>query len=138
MFHRLRLVAAGAALVMSASLTVATTATAEPAAPAKAATSAAKEKRTINIKGIEPRPNVFIAKGRVFPAYEKKPAIMQRKLKSEKKWGTWKRFKTNGKSRYRERIAPLQRRGTVCYRVKIKGNKKFKNSFSAKVCIKTF
>ncbi len=138
MFHRLRLVAAGAALVMSASLTVATTATAEPPAPAKATTSAAKEKRTINIKGVEPRPNVFIAKGRVFPAYEKKPAIMQRKLKSEKKWGTWKRFKTNGKSRYRERIAPLKRRGIVCYRVKIKGNKKFKNSFSTKVCIKTY
>jgi len=137
MFHRLRLVAAGATLVMSTSLTIATTATAEPAAPATAAT-AAKEKRTITIKGIEPRPNVFIAKGRVFPAYEKRPAIMQRKLKSEKTWGTWKRFKTNGKSRYRERIAPLQRRGTVCYRVKIKGNKKFRSSFSARVCIKTF
>jgi hypothetical protein len=137
MFHRLRPVAAGAVLVMSASLTVATTATAEPSAPALVAT-AAKEKRIINIKGIEPRPNLFIVKGRVFPAYEKKPAIMQRKLKSAKKWRTWKRFKTNGKSRYRQRIAPLQRRGTVCYRVKVKGNKKFKNSFSARVCIKTF
>jgi hypothetical protein len=138
MFHRLRLVAAGAALVMSASLTVATTATAEPAAPATTTTPAAKEERTINILGIEPRPDVFIAKGRVFPAYEKKPAIMQRKLKSAKKWGTWKRFKTNGKSRYRERVAPLQRRGTVCYRVKVEGNTKFKNSFSPRVCIKTF
>lgn len=136
MFHRLRLVGAGAALVVSNSLAVATTATAEPAAPAPAAT-AAKETRTINIKGVEPRPNVFIAKGRVFPAYETKPAIMQRKLKGAKKWGPWKRFKTSDKSRYRERIAPLKRRGTVCYRVKIKGNKKFKNSFSARVCIET-
>ncbi len=137
MFDRLRLVAAGAALVMSASLTVATTATAGPVAPPAAAT-APKEERIINIKGIEPRPNVFIAKGRVFPAYENKPAIMQRKLKSEKKWGPWKQFTTNAKSRYRERIEPLQRRGTVCYRVKVKGDEEFKNSFSARVCIKTF
>ncbi len=130
--NRLRLVAAGAALVMSASLTVASSATAEPAAPQ------AKEERTINIKGVEPRPNVFIAKGRVFPAYENKPAIMQRKLKSAKRWTTWKKFETNGSSRYRQRIAALQRVGVVCYRVKVQGNAEFKNSFSRKVCIRTF
>ena len=130
--NRLRLVAAGAALVMSASLTVPSSATAEPAGPQ------AKEERTITIKGVEPRPNVFIAKGRVFPAYENKPAIMQRKLKSAKRWTTWKNFETNGTSRYRERISALKRVGVVCYRVKIQGNAKFKNSFSNKVCIRTF
>ncbi len=131
-FNRLRLVATGAALVMSASLTVASSATAEPAAPR------AKEERTITIKGVEPRPNVFIAKGRVFPAYENKPAVMQRKLKSAKRWSTWKNFETNGRSRYRQRISALKRVGVVCYRVKVQGNAKFKNSFSRKVCIRTF
>ena len=129
---RLRLVAAGVALVLSASLTVASSATAEPAAPRAA------EPRTITIKGVEPRPNVFIAKGRVFPAYENKPAIMQRKLKGAERWTTWKTFETNGSSRYRQRIAALQRVGVVCYRVKVQGNAEFKNSFSRRVCIRTF
>jgi len=129
---RLRLVAAGSALVLSASLTVASSATAEPAAPRAA------EERTITIKGVEPRPNVFIAKGRVFPAYENQPAIMQRKLKSAKRWTTWKTFETNGSSRYRQRIAALKRIGVVCYRVNIQGDSEFVNSFSRKVCIRTF
>jgi hypothetical protein len=130
--NRLRLVAAGAALVMSASLTVASSATAEPAA------LRGGQERTITIKGVEPRPNVFIAKGRVFPAYENQPAIMQRKLKSAKRWTTWKTFETNGSSRYRQRIAALKRIGVVCYRVKIQGDSEFVNSFSRKVCIRTF
>jgi hypothetical protein len=130
--NRLRLVAAGAALVMSASLTVASSATAEPGA------QQGGQERTITIKGVEPRPNVFIAKGRVFPAYENQPAIMQRKLKSAKRWSTWKTFETNGSSRYRQRIAALERIGVVCYRVKIQGDSEFVNSFSRKVCIRTF
>lgn len=128
---RLRLVAAGAALVMSASLTVASSATAEPAAPE------AKDTRTVRINGVEPRPNVFFAKGRVLPAYEKKPAIMQRKVGAAR-WKTYKRFTTSAKSRFRVRIAALRHRGRVHYRVKVPGNKKFKNSFSAVLTIRTF
>jgi len=130
--NRLRLVAAGAALVMSASLAVTTSATAEPA------TQQAKEEREITIKGIEPRSNVFIAKGRVFPEYKDRRAVMQRKLKSANQWRGWKAFTTNDRSRYRERIAPLKRVGIVCYRVKVAGNARYKTSYSSRVCIRTF
>ncbi len=130
---RLRLVAAGVALVLSASLTVASSATAEPAAPRAA------EPRTITIKGVEPRPNVFIAKGRVFPAYENRPAVMQRKLKGAERWRPWTSFETSDTSRYRQRISALTRVGVVCYRVKVWGNGTlFTTSFSKKLCIRTF
>ncbi|MGH3348379.1 MAG: hypothetical protein ACRDO4_15475 [Nocardioides sp.] len=130
--NRLRLVAAGAALVMSASLAVSTSATAEPAA------AQAKEERTITIHGSEPRPNVFIVKGRVSPEYANKRATVQRKLRSANTWKGWKAFRTNDNSRYRQRIAPLRRRGVVCYRIKVKGNATYKTSYSGRVCIKTF
>ncbi len=129
--NRLRLVAAGAALVMSASLAVATSATAEPA------TRQAKEERTITIRGAEPRPDVFFAKGRVFPEYKDRRAVMQRKLKSANRWRGWKAFTTNDRSRYRQRVAPLKRIGVVCYRVKVKGNTRYKTSYSRRVCIET-
>jgi hypothetical protein len=129
---RLRLVAAGAALVMSASLAVSTSATAEPAAPQ------AKEERTITIHPSEPRPNVFIVKGRVSPTYENKRATVQRKLRGADTWKGWKAFRTNDSSRYRQRIAPLKRLGVVCYRIKVKGNATYTTSYSGRVCIKTF
>jgi hypothetical protein len=130
--NRLRLVAAGAALVMSASLAVSTSATAEPGA------QQAKEVRPISIKGVEPRPNVFIAKGRVFPEYKERRAVMQRKLKSANRWRGWKAFNTDDRSRYRQRIAPLKRVGVVCYRVKVAGNARYRTSYSSRVCIRTF
>lgn len=130
--NRMRLVAAGAALVVSASLAVTTSATAESAA------GQTKEERTISIAGVEPRPNVFFAKGRVFPDYKNRRAIMQRKPRSEDRWRAWKAFRTNDRSRYRRRIAPLKRVGVVCYRVKVPGNARFKTSYSARVCIRTF
>lgn len=132
MFHRIRLAVVGAALIATTPL-VAVTATADVAA-----TAAAKPERTITIKGVEPRDGVFFAKGRVKPDYKERFGIMQRKLKSEKKWSNWRKFKTTKKSTYRERIAPLKRTGVVCYRVKIKGNANFATSYSSRVCIRTY
>ncbi len=126
---RTRLAAVVCALAVSAPLTAASTAQAEPASP--------DATREISIKGIEPRNNVFFAKGRVSPSYENRYAVMQRKLKSDKKWDNWKKFKTNGKSRYRKEIKALNRVGTVCYRVKVKASGRFETSYSGRVCIKT-
>jgi hypothetical protein len=130
MTNRLRLVAAAAALVAAAPLASNGTAHAEPDAPAAT--------RTVITKAVEPRTGVFFAKGRVEPSYENRTAILQRKLKSAEKWGSWKQFKTDGDSRYRKRIAPLDRVGTVCYRVKIKASGGFETSYSERaVCIRT-
>ena len=129
MHIRTRLAAAVCALAVSAPLAAVTTAQAEPATP--------EAKRDVSIKGIEPRPNVFFAKGRVQPSYENRYAIMQRKLASENKWDNWKKFKTNGQSRYRKEIKALNRVGTICYRVKVKASGRFDTSYSRKVCIRT-
>ncbi len=130
MTHRLRLVAAAAALVATAPLASLGTAQAEPAAP--------DATRTITMKGSEPRSGVFFAKGRVAPSYANRYAIMQRKLKSAKNWDNWKKFKTNDNSRYRKEIKALNRVGTICYRVKIKGSGRFETSYSNRqVCIRT-
>ena len=102
-----------------------------------AAAGAAKQERTISVKGVEPRDDVFFAKGRVRPAYRERRAIMQRKPRSADGWRDWRTFRTTDESRFRERIAPLRRKGVVCYRVKIEGNRKFSTSFSPRVCIRT-
>lgn len=132
MFNRMRLVAAAAALLVAAPMASLGTAHAEQVV------GQAKPERTITMKGVNPRPGVFLAKGRVEPAYKERYAIMQRKVDSASRWSDWKKFKTNEDSRYRTRIAALERIGTVCYRVKIKGNDKFKTSFSrGAVCVET-
>lgn len=127
MFNRLRLIAAAAVLLTAAPLATIGTANAQVGLP----------DRQISIKGIEPREGVFFAKGKVQPDYQNRYAIMQRKLKSANKWDNWKKFKTNGSSRYRKEIKALKRTGTICYRVKIKGNDSFATSYSGRVCIKT-
>lgn len=129
MHVRNRLAATVAAIALSVPLAAVGTAQAEPATP--------EVKREISIKGIEPRNNVFFAKGKVTPSYENRYATMQRKLKSANKWDNWKKFKTNGQSRYRKEIKALNRVGTICYRVKIGASGRFETSYSGRVCIKT-
>jgi len=142
---RMRLVAATIALAVAASLVAASGAVAEQSGQPTAQVAQEKKSRVIYLKGKEPRDGVFVAYGRVEPGYEKRPAVIQRKLKSEKRWSDWKRFDTDGQSKYRERIAALKGRGVVCYRVKVPGNASFTTSFSrniegksfSRVCIRT-
>ena len=132
MSDRMRLVAAAAALLVAAPMTSLGT------APAEQVVGQAKPERTITMKGVNPRPGVFLAKGGVDPSYKERRAIMQRKVDGANRWSDWKKFRTDEDSRYRTRIAALERIGTVCYRVKIKGNDTFKTSFSRRtVCIET-
>lgn len=149
MFTRMRLLVATVALVVAAPLALGSaTAVADTAAPD---TDQAKKSRTIYLKGKEPKPGKFVAYGRTTPNYENRKVIVQRKLKSATKWGNYKTIKTNSKSKYRTRIGALNRKGIVCYRIKIKGNKTFKTSYSRnitddngvqissrKVCIRTY
>lgn len=110
------------------------------AVPASAATGGTAETRTITIRAVEPKDDVFFAKGRVDPAYADRIALMQRKLKRESAWSTWKtwkKFRTDEESRYRRQIKPLNRVGTVCYRVKIKASGQYDASWSDKVCIRS-
>ncbi len=128
--NRLRLAAATIALVAAAPLASLGTAHAAQAGEAK-------PERTISIKGVEPKDGVFFVKGTVEPDYQERFALVQRKLKSEKKWDNFRKFKTTDESKYRERIYALKRTGVVCYRVKIKGNDTFATSYSGRVCIRT-
>lgn len=132
MATRTRLAAATITLVATAPLAALGTADAEQAA------GQAKPERAISIKGVEPRDDVYFVKGKVTPDYEKRFAILQRKLKSENKWSNSRKFKTTDTSKYRERVYALKRPGVVCYRVKIKGNDNFKTSYSDRVCIHSY
>ena len=143
---RTRLAVATVALAVAAPLVAATGAVADQTGQSTAEAAQGTKSRVVYLKGKEPREGVFVAYGRVEPGYEKRPAVLQRKLKSAKKWSDWKRFETDGQSKYRERIAALKRAGVVCYRVKVPGNATFKTSFStnienksfSRVCIETF
>lgn len=135
---RMRLAVATAALAVAAPLAVSTSAAADRTGESAAAVAQEKKSRVVYLKGKEPRANVFVAYGRVEPGYKKRPAVLQRKLKSEKRWSDWKRFQTDGQSKYRERIAALKRNGIVCYRVKVPGNATFKTSFSRNIDGKSF
>ncbi len=128
----MRLAVATVALVATAPLAALGTAHAEQAQPQ------AKPEREISIKAVEPRDKVFFVKGKVRPDYTERFAILQRKLKRDKSWSDDGKFKTSDQSRYRERVHALKRPGTVCYRIKIKGNDNFKTSYSSRICIRTF
>ena len=143
---RMRLAVATVALAVAAPLAGSTVAVADQTGRSSAQVAQAKQARTVYLKGKEPKAGVFVANGRVEPGYAKRPAIMQRKLKSAKKWTSYKRFKTNNNSKYRLRIAALNRKGVICYRVKVPGNKNFKTSYSTNItgksqrqlCIRTY
>lgn len=125
--HRIRLAAATVALAATASLVTA-------APPASATT----EERVISLRGIEPRTGRFFIKGQVRPSYENRNAIIQRKVGRSGSWSTWKRFRTNSNSRYRERIMPLRRPGRVFYRVKINASGNYDTAYSGTIFIKTY
>lgn len=124
---RMRLAAATVALVAAAPLAATGTAQAAPTA-----------EREITIRGVEPKDGVFFVKGKVGPEYPERFAILQRKLKSEKKWSNTRKFRTDDASKYRERVYALKRSGIVCYRVKVKGTGEFETSYSGRVCIRTY
>lgn len=125
--NRTRLATVAIALVAAAPLATLGTANAAPAKP----------ERTISIVGVEPKNGVFFVKGKVEPDYKERFALVQRKLKSENTWDSYRKFKTTNESKYRERVHALARPGVVCYRVKIKGNDTFATSYSGRVCIRT-
>jgi hypothetical protein len=124
--HRTRRAAAAAVLALAAPLTVASTAEA-----------GVQESRVITIEGVMTPTEKFFAKGEVTPTYAERNAVMQRKVRGQASWRKDHRFQTDAESRYRERIRPLKRIGTVCYRVRIAGSGDFITSYSGRVCIRT-
>lgn len=106
--------------------------------PAGTGTAGEGVSRTVTITAVEPRDDVFFAKGMVEPAYAGRIAIMQRKLRRERAWSDWKKFRTTDESRYRRRIEALRRPGVVCYRVRIRASGAYAESRSDRVCIRTF
>lgn len=132
MLRPTRLAAAVLTVAAATSLTTSTASAGSPGGDGSAAT------RTITITAVEPRDDVFVAKGTVDPAYADRIAIMQRKLRREKSWSTWRKFRTTDASRYRRRIDPLRRPGVVCYRVRVKASDGYDDSSSSRVCIRTY
>ena len=127
--HRTRLAAVAMGVIATASLVT--------AAPADAG-SAGDQERLISIRGIEPHEGRFFIKGKVRPSYENRHAVIQRRVGRNGRWKGWDRFRTNDRSRYRERIMPLSRPGKVFYRVKVAASGDFVTSFSSAVWIRTF
>jgi hypothetical protein len=104
------------------------------AAPAPAVFAA--ESREVIVKPREPRPDVFLLAGRVRPAYEKKPAILQRRNCGSCSWFAFDRFRTDADSRFRLLVPDLEPgRKKVCHRVKVPASKGFSRSFSEVHCI---
>lgn len=127
--HRVRALAATAAL--GATLFGGVGAT----APAGAGTT---EERTVSIRAVEPRDDVFFVKGRVRPDHPGGELFLQRKRPSGDHWRKWRTFRATEASRYRRRVQQLDRPGVVCYRVKVPGDDTYADAFSEKICIRTF
>ena len=126
--HRRRLAAAAAVLALAAPLSTLTV-------PAEAGV---QDHRTISIRGIEPRENRFFIKGKVAPSYENRAAIVQRRIGRHGRWKAWDHFRTNDRSRYRQRVKALRRTGRVYYRVKVNASGDFATSFSGAIYIRTY
>jgi hypothetical protein len=103
---------------------------------AAADTASRAETREVIVKPREPRPDVFVLAGRVRPAYEKKPAILQRRNCASCSWFAFERFRTDADSRFRRSVPDLEPgRKKVCYRVKVPASKGFARSVSEVHCI---
>ena len=101
-----------------------------------AAGATGAETREVIVKPREPRPDVFVLAGRVRPAYEKRPAILQRRNCGSCSWFAFERFRTDADSRFRLSVPDLEPgRKKVCYRVKVPASKGFSRSFSEVHCI---
>jgi hypothetical protein len=88
------------------------------------------------VKPREPRPDVFVLAGRVVPAYEKKPAILQRRNCGSCSWFAFERLRTDADSRFRLPVPDLEPgRKKVCYRVKVPASKGFRKALSDVHCI---
>ena len=124
---RTRLAVAAAVLSLAAPLSTVS-------APAQAGV----QERTITLHGIQPHAQRFFIKGKVRPAYENRPAVIQRRVGRDGRWKAWRDFRTNDRSRYRERILPLPRPGRVFYRVKVDASDGFAKAFSGSIFIRTF
>ncbi|WP_121250927.1 hypothetical protein [Nocardioides ferulae] len=91
---------------------------------ASSAFAKAKVQRDLNAKAVDRGRHVYLL-GRVVPKYKGKRVIIQKRSGG---WKTFRKVKTNKKSRFDVRI-PGSRRGTV-YRAIVKGSKKFALSTS--------
>jgi hypothetical protein len=103
---------------------------------ATAGPAAGAETREVIAKPREPRPDVFFLAGRVRPAYERRPAILQRRNCGGCVWFAFDRFRTDGESRFRRPVPDLKPgQKKVCYRVKVPGSKGFEKALSETHCI---
>ena len=108
------------------------------AVPAGAVT-APREDLEIVVTPREPRPDVFVLKGRVKPTYKKQEAILQRRNCGECSWFAYETFETDGESRFKLRVptpGPEERR-RICYRVKIPRSDQYRRAISISNCIGT-
>jgi len=106
------------------------------AGPAGAVT-APRESLEIVVTPREPRPDVFVLKGRVKPTYKKQEAILQRRNCGECTWFAYETFETDGESRFKLRVPtpePSERR-RICYRVKIPRSNENRRAISISNCI---
>jgi len=101
--------------------------------------AADREDLEIVVTPREPRPDVFVLKGRVKPTYKKQEAVLQRRNCGDCTWYAFERFETDGESRFKLRVptpAPQERR-RVCYRVKIPRSDEYRRAISISNCIGT-
>ena len=109
-----------------------------PAGPASGV-AADREDLEIVVTPREPRPDVFVLKGRVKPKYKKQEAILQRRNCGDCTWFAVETFRTDGESRFKLRVptpGPEERR-RICYRVKIPRSDAYRRAISTSNCIGT-
>ena len=127
----------GARLVAVVVVVVATASTAVGVAGAAASALADREDLVITVKPREPRPDVFVLKGKVEPDYRKQDAVLQRRNCGSCAWYAFERFRTDGESRFKLRVPTPgpEARKKVCYRVKIARSADYRRALSAANCI---
>ncbi len=111
------------------------------AVPAGGATAAGmvadREDLEILVTPREPRPDVFVLKGRMKPEYRKQEAILQRRNCGTCSWFGFETFETDRESRFKLRVPtpePEERR-RICYRVKVPRSDQYRRAISISNCI---
>lgn len=95
----------------------------------------AKPERNLQVRGTEPRPNVFFLKGRVKDSNYARRKVVVEKKRGEN-WTKYKQAKSNNNSAFRIRVdGPGRNTRKVCYRIVIPGGEQFARTNSQRFCI---
>lgn len=96
---------------------------------------AVRPTRTIVVKAVEPKPQVFVLKGTIAPEYRKKKIVLQRRVSLKDGWRPVRVITSTKTSRFKARIFRVESSDKTCWRVRVPRSGGFKTTKSDQRCI---